>query len=142
MHVSIYRTRDQMTYGIEILAVEPFQCSQNRNTSRGIGVVLHSHIPYFPERDHSGFNINLSPYSRFHCCKLLGDLWIINTVFTWLNAAATISPVTKVYVATIQGRLLLEGGIYCTKHYYMRLLLKLNSNSKKFQVSCAIMSLP
>ena len=43
------------------------------------------------------------------------------TIFTWLNAAATISPVTKIDAATIQGQLLLEGGAYCTKHYYMRL---------------------
>jgi len=64
------------------------------------------------------------------------------TVFTWLNAAATISPVTKLDAATIQGRLLLEGGVYCTKHYYMRLLVKFTSNSKKFQVCCAIMSIP
>ena len=34
---------------------------------------------------------------------------------TWLNAAATISLVTKIDAATIQGRLLLEGGVYCTK---------------------------
>ena len=64
------------------------------------------------------------------------------TVFTWLNAAVTISPVTKIDEATIQGQLLLEGGVYCIKHYYMRLLLKLTSNSKKFQVCCAIMSIP
>jgi len=63
------------------------------------------------------------------------------TVFTWLNAAATISLVTKIDAATIQGRLLLEGSFYCTKHYYMQLLLKLTSNSKKFQVCCAIMSI-
>ena len=31
-----------------------------------------------------------------------------DTVFTWLNAAATISPVTKIDAATIQGRLLIE----------------------------------
>jgi len=31
-----------------------------------------------------------------------------NTVFTWLNAAATISLVTKIDAATIQGRLLLH----------------------------------
>ena len=54
----------------------------------------------------------------------------INTVFTWLNAATAISLVTKIDAATIQGRLLLEGGVYCTKHYYMRLLLKLTSNSR------------
>ena len=63
-------------------------------------------------------------------CPFLG------TIFTWLNAAATISLVTKIDVATIRG------SVYCTKHYYMRLLLKLTSNSKKFQVCCAIMSIP
>ena len=52
----------------------------------------------------------------------------VATVFTWLNAAAIINLVTKIDAATIQGRLLLEGGVYCTKHYYMRLLLKLTSN--------------
>jgi len=66
----------------------------------------------------------------------------IITIFTWLNTTATISPVTKIDVATIQGQLLLEGGVYCTKHYYVRLLLKLTSNSKKYQVCCAIMSIP
>ena len=51
-------------------------------------------------------------------CQVFPSLY---TVFTWLNAAATISPVTKIDAATIQGQLLLEGGAYCTKHYYMRL---------------------
>ena len=40
----------------------------------------------------------------------------MHTVFTLLNAAATISPVTKIDAATIQGWLLLEGSVYCTKH--------------------------
>jgi len=70
-------------------------------------------------------------------CSITVYQLLIYTVFTWLNAAATISLVTKIDAATFQGRLLLEGGFYCNKHYYMRLLLKLTSNLKKFQVCCA-----
>ena len=37
-----------------------------------------------------------------------------NTVFTWLNAAATIRHVLKIDAATIQRRSLFEGGVYYT----------------------------
>ena len=40
-------------------------------------------------------------------------LWQL-TMFTWLNTAATITHVVKLDAATIQGRLLFEGGIYYT----------------------------
>ena len=40
----------------------------------------------------------------------------MDTVFTWLNATATISHVIIFDAATIQGRPLIEGGIYCTEH--------------------------
>ena len=35
------------------------------------------------------------------------------TIFTWFNAPATISHLCKMTAATMQGRLLFEGGIYC-----------------------------
>ena len=38
-----------------------------------------------------------------------------HTAFTWLNAAATIVPVLNFDAATIQGRPLIEGGVYCTE---------------------------
>ena len=38
---------------------------------------------------------------------------ITSTVFTWLNTVVTIRHLCKMTVATIQGRLLFEGGIYC-----------------------------
>ena len=72
----------------------------------------------------------IEPCLLIDCCykAIVYKTWALalieSTVFTWLNAAAIISPVTKIDAATIQGRLLLEGGVYCTKHYYMRLLLK------------------
>ena len=58
------------------------------------------------------------------------------TVFTWLNAAATITPVTKIDAATIRGRHLLHSALLhaATTQTY--------SNSKKFQVCCAIMFIP
>ena len=90
----------------------------------------------------------IEPCLLIDCCykAIVYKTWALalieSTVFTWLNAAAIISPVTKIDAATIQGRLLLEGGVYCTKHYYMMLLLKLTSNLKKFQVCYAIMSIP
>ena len=37
-----------------------------------------------------------------------------HTVFTWLNAAATIRHVLKIDAATIQRRPLFEGGVYYT----------------------------
>ena len=47
---------------------------------------------------------------------------MINTVFTWLNTAATISYVLKLDAVTIQGRPLFEGGIYYTETASMWLL--------------------
>ena len=40
---------------------------------------------------------------------------VSHTIFTWLNAAATISHLLNFTVATIQGRPLIEGGVYCTE---------------------------
>jgi len=37
------------------------------------------------------------------------------TAFTWLNATATIHLILKMYVATVQGRPLIEGGVYSIK---------------------------
>ena len=47
------------------------------------------------------------------CHTLYGSqsLAHMNTVFTWLNAAAFISLVQKIDAATIQGRLLFKGGV-------------------------------
>ena len=49
------------------------------------------------------------------------------TVFTWLNAAASITNVVKLDAATIQGWLLFEGGVYYTKpssmHYYSIIII-------------------
>ena len=50
------------------------------------------------------------------------------TVFTWLNATATISYVLKLVVATNQGQLLFEGDVYYTEAPSMRLLFN-NYNS-------------
>ena len=36
-------------------------------------------------------------------------------IFTWLNVVATISDVSKLDVATNQGRLLFEDGVYYTE---------------------------
>ena len=46
-------------------------------------------------------------------------------VFTSLNAVATISHLLNFDAATIQGRLLIEGGIYCTEIPSMRLLFNI-----------------
>ena len=55
-------------------------------------------------------------------------MYIKHTVFTWLNAAATITIVVKLDAATIQGRLLFEGGVYYTEASSVRLLFN-NYNS-------------
>ena len=39
-----------------------------------------------------------------------------HTIFTWLNAVATITPVVKLDAATIQGWLLFEGVFVTLKH--------------------------
>ena len=57
----------------------------------------------------------LCPYSDFQCYN--HDIMIKHTrstVFTWLNAAATIRHVLKIDAATIQRRPLFEGGVYYT----------------------------
>ena len=41
---------------------------------------------------------------------------LYGTVFTWLNAMATITHVVKLDVATIKGWLLFKGGIYYIGH--------------------------
>ena len=46
----------------------------------------------------------------------------VHTVFTWLNATATIIHALNFNVATIQGQPLIEGGIYCTEAPNVRLL--------------------
>ena len=48
-----------------------------------------------------------------HSADVLVDIHVLHigmkyTAFTWLNTAATISPVTKIDVATIRGRRLLH----------------------------------
>ena len=48
-----------------------------------------------------------------------------HTVFTWLNAAATIVPLLNFDVATIQEQPLIEGGVYCTEALSMRLLFNI-----------------
>ena len=48
-----------------------------------------------------------------------------HTVFTWLNAAATIVPLLNFDVATIQERPLIEGGVYCTEALSMWLLFNI-----------------
>ena len=67
----------------------------------------------------------------------------MHTIFAWFNAMATISLVPKINLATIQGWLLFEGGVYYTALIITWLLIKLGSNSKKFQVHyllyCTIM---
>ena len=47
---------------------------------------------------------------------------VLYTVFTWLNAAATISNVLKLEAVTIQGWLLFEGDVYYTEAPSMQLL--------------------
>ena len=51
------------------------------------------------------------------------------TVFTWLNAMVTISNLLNFDVATIQGRPLIEGGVYCTEAPSMRLLFNIVRSS-------------
>ena len=52
----------------------------------------------------------------------------IHIIFTWLNAVATITHIVKLDVATIQGRLLFESGIYYTEASSVQLLFN-NYNS-------------
>ena len=40
-------------------------------------------------------------------------IYIYIYIFTWLNTAATISHFCKIAIATIQGWLLFENGVYC-----------------------------
>ena len=47
------------------------------------------------------------------------------TVFTWLNAVATIVPLLNFDAATIQGRPLIEGGVYCTEALSVQLLFNI-----------------
>ena len=70
-------------------------------------------------------------------CYFVGhaySLWVLITVFTWLNATATISLVPKIDAVTIQGRLLSEGGVYCTKAFitcgYYSNLLQIQRSSR------------
>ena len=65
-----------------------------------------------------------SQFSHVQCKKFLQE----HTVFTWLNAVATITHVVKLDAPTIQGRLLFEGGVYYTEAPSMRLLFN-NYNS-------------
>ena len=46
----------------------------------------------------------------------------VHTVLTWLNTMATIGHILYFDVATIQGRPLIEGSIYCTEEPSVRLL--------------------
>ena len=48
-----------------------------------------------------------------------------HTIFTWLNAVATIVPLLNFDVATIQEWPLIEGGVYCTEALSMRLLFNI-----------------
>ena len=89
-----------------MLTIDPCNKSEN-NVTKTINIGIHSIllIKLIPVRNLLYKDKN----NHFSVCHSK-----IPTVFTWLNAAATIRHVLKIDAATIQRRPLFEGGVYYT----------------------------
>ena len=64
----------------------------------------------------------------FVLLNIIVILVFLITIFTWLNATATVTHIVKLDAATIQGQLIFEGVVYYTEASSLQLLLN-NYNS-------------